>query len=263
MREAIVAVEDSRYYQHGALDLRGTLRAIATDVFGGAIQGGSTLAQQYVKNALVLTAPNAAQQRAAVADSVARKIRELRIAAAVEHELTANQLLAAYLNVAYFENEAYGIQLAAQRYFSTTAARLTLTQSALLAGLVQNPVQFDPLAYPAAARVRRNVVLARMAQLGAISQALATDAERAPLGLHYSPQSLLEGCNSPSAVNSAWFCDYVVAELRVNHLHHDERPGSAGGPNCGELHGAAAAIGLQPRPERCRRGPYPAGHGAR
>ena len=219
MREAIVAIEDSRYYQHGALDIRGTLRAIATDLSGGEVQGGSTLAQQYVKNALVLTAPNAAQQRAAVTDDVARKIRELRIAAAVEHELTANQLLAAYLNVAYFENEAYGIQVAAQRYFATTAARLTLTQSALLAGLVQNPAQFDPLAHPAAARARRNVVLARMAQLGDVTRAAATAAERAPLALHYSPQSLLEGCSSPSAVYSAWFCDYVLAELRVNPVY--------------------------------------------
>ena len=216
MRDAIVAIEDSRYYQHGALDIRGTLRAIGSDLFGGAVQGGSTLAQQYVKNALVLTAPDAAQQRAAVTDSVARKIRELRIAASVEHELTLNQLLAAYLNVAYFENEAYGIQVAAQRYFSTTAARLTLTQSAMLAGLVQNPSQFDPLANPGAARARRNVVLARMAQLGYIGHAAATAAERTPLGLHYSAQSLLEGCNSPAARISAWFCDYVLAELHTD-----------------------------------------------
>jgi membrane peptidoglycan carboxypeptidase len=109
--------------------------------------------------------------------------------------------------------------VAAQRYFSTTAARLTLTQSALLAGLVQNPAQFDPLAHPIAAKARRNQVLARMAQLGDIRQAAAAAAERAPLGLHYSSQSLLEGCNSPSAVNSAWFCDYVLAELRVNPVY--------------------------------------------
>ncbi len=216
MRNAIVAIEDSRYYQHGAIDIRGTLRAIGMDVLGGTVQGGSTLAQQYVKNALVLTAPSAAQQRADVTDSVARKIRELRIAATIEHELTQNQLLAAYLNVAYFENEAYGIQVAAQRYFGTTAARLTLTQAAMLAGLVQNPAQYDPLANPAAAKARRNVVIARMVQLGYVSQADAAAAERAPLGLHYSPQSLLEGCTSPSARNSAWFCDYVLAELRAN-----------------------------------------------
>ncbi len=231
MRDAIVAIEDSRFYQHGALDIRGTLRAIGTDLVGGAVQGGSTLAQQYVKNALVLTAPDAEAQRAAVADSVARKIRELRIAATVEHELTLNQLLAAYLNVAYFENEAYGIQVAAQRYFSTTAARLTLPEAAMLAGLVQNPARYDPLADPSAARARRNVVLARMAQLGYVSKAAAAAAERSPLDLHYSPQSLLEGCNSPSAVNSAWFCDYVLAELRANPIYRQayQQLNTAGG----------------------------------
>jgi len=214
MREAIVAIEDSRFYQHGALDIHGTVRAVTTDLFGGAVQGGSTLAQQYVKNALLLTAADAAEQRAAVADDAARKIRELRIAANVEHELTPDQVLAAYLNAAYFENDAYGVQVAAQQYFGRTAQRLTLTQSALLAGLVQNPSRYDPLTSPAAAVSRRNVVLARMAQLGYISQRTAARAEHAPLGLRYSPQAVRQGCQA--AGNAAWFCDYVIAELRTN-----------------------------------------------
>jgi membrane peptidoglycan carboxypeptidase len=216
MRNAIVAIEDSRFYQHGAIDIRGSLRALIADLTGGQVQGGSTLAQQYVKNALILTAANPQQAQAATAEDAARKIRELRIAVSVEHALTLNQLLAAYLNVAYFENEAYGIEVAAQRYFSTTAARLTLTQSALLAGLVQNPARFDPMTQPAAARGRRNVVLARMAQLHYISPATAAAAQKQPLGLHYSVLSLQEGCNSATAADSAWFCDYVLAEMRVN-----------------------------------------------
>jgi membrane peptidoglycan carboxypeptidase len=218
MREAIVAIEDSRYYQHGALDFRGTLRAIAADVTGGQVQGGSTLAQQYVKNALLLTAADSAEQRAAVADSLARKIRELRIAVTVERQLSKNQLLAAYLNVAYFDNEAYGIAVAAQRYFGTTAAKLTLPEAALLAGMVQNPSAYDPLAYSAAATARRNVVLARMAQLHYVSKAAAATAAKAPLDLHYSVQSLRQGCSSASAT-AAWFCDYVVAELRTNRAY--------------------------------------------
>jgi membrane peptidoglycan carboxypeptidase len=216
MREAIVAIEDSRYYQHGALDIRGTLRAITADLSGGQVQGGSTLAQQYVKNALLLTAADSAEQHAAVADSVARKIRELRIAVSVEHELTPDQLLAAYLNVGYFENETYGVEVAAERYFGTTAASLSLPQSALLAGLVQNPAKFNPLVHPAAATARRNVVLARMAQLHYISGATAAAAAKAPLGVHFSAQSLKEGCLSISASTAAWFCDYVLAELRTN-----------------------------------------------
>jgi membrane peptidoglycan carboxypeptidase len=216
MRQAIVAIEDSRFYQHGALDVRGTLRAIATDLTGGRVEGGSTLAQQYVKNALLLTAADSAEQRAAVADSAARKIRELRIAINVERKLTPDQLLAAYLNVAYFENEAYGVEVAAERYFRTTAAHLSLTQAATLAGLVQNPSLFDPLVDPAAATARRNMVLTRMAQLHYISQSAAAAAAKAPLGVHFSSASLAQGCSSASAVSAAWFCDYVLAELRTN-----------------------------------------------
>jgi membrane peptidoglycan carboxypeptidase len=219
MRQAIVAIEDSRFYKHGALDVRGTLRAIATDLTGGQVQGGSTLAQQYVKNALLLTAADSAQQHAAVTDSAARKIRELRMAIDVERKLTPDQLLAAYLNVAYFENEAYGVEVAAERYFRTTAGRLSLTQAATLAGLVQNPSLFDPLVNPAAARARRNVVLTRMAQLHYITSAAAAAAAKAPLGVHFSAQSLAQGCSSAAGVNAAWFCDYVLAELRTNHAY--------------------------------------------
>ena len=211
MREAIVAIEDSRFYQHGALDVRGTLRAIATDLTGGQVQGGSTLAQQYVKNALLLTAADSAEQRAAVADSAARKIRELRIAINVERRLTPDQLLAAYLNAAYFENEAYGVEVAAERYFGTTAERLSLTQAAMLAGLVQNPSHFDPLTDPAAARARRNMVLTRMAQLHYISQATAAaaakDAARRPFLHGVAAAGLLERrrpCAPPGSATTCW-----------------------------------------------------------
>lgn len=216
MQHAIVAIEDSRFYLHGALDPRGTLRALTSDLAGNQVQGGSTIAQQYVKNALILTATTESQRLAAAADDAARKIRELRMAANVEHEMTKSQLLAAYLNAAYFENEAYGVQVAAERYFSTSAEHLSLTQSALLAGLVENPALYDPVAHPAAAKARRNVVLGRMAQLGYISQVKAAAAEAAPIGLHFSGSSLQDGCLSKSARTSAWFCDYVLAVMRTN-----------------------------------------------
>ncbi|HUB42221.1 MAG TPA: transglycosylase domain-containing protein [Streptosporangiaceae bacterium] len=216
MREAIVAIEDARFYRHGAIDIHGTMRAIVADLTSSQVQGGSTLAQQYVKNALLLTAANSAEQRAAAADDLGRKIRELRIAANVEHDLTPDQLLAAYLNVAYFANEAYGIEVAAERYFGRTAATLTLPQSAMLAGMVQNPAQFNPVTDPVAATQRRNVVLARMAKLGYISKTTAERASLAPPGVHFRPQSLVEGCPSATPASAAWFCDYVIAELRTN-----------------------------------------------
>ena len=216
MRNAIVAIEDSRYYDHGALDPRGTIRALVNNLAHRAVQGGSTLAQQYVKNALILTATTPQAKAAAAADNAVRKIRELRMAAIVEHEMTKKQLLAAYLSVAYFENNAYGIAVAAKRYFSTTALHLTLTQAAMLAGLVENPVNYDPVLYPHNALKRRNTVLGRMAQLGYISKAQAAAAATKPLGLHMSHYSLQSGCTAQSARHEAFFCDYVLAQMRNN-----------------------------------------------
>jgi membrane peptidoglycan carboxypeptidase len=216
MRNAIVAIEDDRYYLHGAFDLRGTIRALVNNLGGHSTQGGSTLAQQYVKNALILTATTKQQQEAAVEDTTSRKIRELRMAAEVEHEMTKDQLLAAYLNVAFFDHEAYGIQVAAERYFSTTAAKLTLREAALLAGLVENPTKYDPIGEPQTALDRRNVVLGRMAALHYITQAQAQATEKLPMGLRYSAIPLQQGCNSASAANEAFFCSFVMASMRTD-----------------------------------------------
>lgn len=213
MRQAIVAIEDARFWQHGALDLHGTLRAVALDLGGKAVQGGSDLAQQYVKNACILTARTKAEQATCTSDTLARKLTELRTAANLEHEYTKAQLLTDYLNVAYFENQAYGIQVAAQRYFDTSAKRLTLTQSALLAGLVENPAGYDPLTNPSAALARRATVLQQMAKFGYISQAAATRASKAKLGLHLSGVPLQTGCTSPNVKMAAFFCDYVLAAM--------------------------------------------------
>ena len=214
MRAAIVAIEDSRFFHHGALDPRGTLRALATTLSGAGTQGGSDLAQQYVKNACILTATTLAKSEGCSAETVARKLRELRIAANVMRRMTRPQLLAAYLNAAYFANQAYGIQVASQFYFSATAARLTLTQSALLAGLVQNPGAYDPLLHPQAALERRDVVLAKMAEVGDITREAAARASARPLGLHISRLPLQTGCLSDAARKAAFFCDYVLAVMR-------------------------------------------------
>jgi membrane peptidoglycan carboxypeptidase len=217
MRNAIVAIEDSRFYAHGAFDLRGTARALANDLSTSANpQGGSTLAQEYVKNALILTATSKQQQDDASEDTVARKIRELRMAAVVEHEMTKQELLAAYLNAAYYDESAYGIQVAAERYFSTSAADLTLPEAALLAGLVRNPTAYNPVYNPGPAADRRNTVLARMAQVGYITRAQAAAAEKLPLGLKMSTLPLQSGCLSASAASDAFFCDYALAVIRNN-----------------------------------------------
>ena len=216
MRQAIVAIEDSRFYQHGAIDFRGTLRALVYNLEHKTVQGGSTLAQQYVKNVEILSSPNPDKAYAsATADTIGRKIRELRMAAQVEHTMSKDDILAGYLNAAFFGSQSYGVQVAAHRYFSTSAAKLTLPQAAMLAGIVENPSQFNPLGTASevsATLARRNVVLARMAQLHDISSATAEAAGNKPLGLHPStPQS---GCTSNSAKYAAYLCDYVVAVIR-------------------------------------------------
>jgi membrane peptidoglycan carboxypeptidase len=219
MRSAIIAIEDERFYQHGALDVRGTIRALTTTLSGSGTQGGSDIAQQYVKNACILAAQSPRQAAACSAVTVARKLTELRVAANVMRRMTRHQLLAAYLNAAYFNNQAYGVQVAAQFYFSTPAKSLTLTQAAMLAGLVQNPAAFDPLHHPLAALSRRNVVLQRMASLHDISRARAALAESQPLGLNTSPLPLQTGCLSNAARKAAFFCDYVLSVLRTDPFY--------------------------------------------
>ncbi len=219
MRNAIVAIEDDAFYKQGALDPRGTLRALFSNSSGGQLQGASTLAQQYVKNVRVLQAgSNQAAAYAAAYPGLQRKVQQLRIAATIEHEMTQDQLLAAYLNVAYFDNHAWGIQVAAERYFSESAAQLTLPQAALLAGIVQSPTVYDPVANPGPATVRRNEVLNRMAVLHYISRAQESAAEHSRLGLHMSAAPLETGCFSPQIANtSAFFCDYVQHLLERNY----------------------------------------------
>jgi membrane peptidoglycan carboxypeptidase len=213
MRKAIVAIEDSRFYDHGALDFKGTVRALVNDVQHKPIQGGSTLTQQFVKNVEILSSPNPQKAFAsAAAQTVGRKIRELRMAVRVEHTMSKDDILTGYLNVAFFGSQAYGVQVAARRYFGVSAAKLNLPQSATLAGIVENPSGYDPLTDPKGSLERRNTVLARMAQVGAITQVQAAAAEKQPLGLH--PKNLQSGCTSKSAKYAGYFCDYVVAKIR-------------------------------------------------
>ena len=216
MRNSIVAIEDYRYWQHGAFDLHGTLRAFFSTLSGHQVQGGSDLAQQYVKNACILTATNAKDAQACTAFSPARKITELRIAANAERTMTRPQLLTAYLNVAYFDHQAYGIKVASEYYFSVPPSKLSLTQAAMLAGMVESPTQYDPVANPQNARDRRTQVLLAMARHGYISRATANQAINAPLGLHLSNVPEQTGCTGTVVKDTAFFCDYVMSVLKNN-----------------------------------------------
>ena len=209
MVKAIVAIEDYRFYQHGALDLRGTLRAFVTNQANdGNVQGGSSITQQLVKQTLVNQATTKAEQAEATASTYERKLRELRYAIALEQRHSKDWILERYLNIAYFGDGAYGIQAAAKHYFNVNARDLDLRQSALLAGLVKNPTGYDPTNNPDRAKDRRDVVIDRMVQLKAIGSYMGTKTKKQGLGLDVQPSN--NGCVFSAA---PFFCDYVVNYL--------------------------------------------------
>ncbi|SBT92394.1 Membrane carboxypeptidase (penicillin-binding protein) [Streptomyces sp. DI166] len=210
MQKAIVAIEDARFYQHGAVDLKGVLRALNRNAqSGGVAEGASTLTQQYVKNVFVEEAGDDPTKVAeATQQTLGRKIRELKYAIQVEEELGKKKILENYLNITFFGQQAYGVEAAAQRYFSKSAKKLELHEAALLAGIVQSPSRYDPVNDETEATKRRNTVLQRMAEVGDISQEEAAKAEKEPLGLKVSKPK--NGCIT-AVKGAGFFCDYVRA----------------------------------------------------
>jgi membrane peptidoglycan carboxypeptidase len=216
MKQALVDIEDSRFYEHNGVDVQGTLRALIANVAAGSVrEGGSTLTQQLVKQTLLQTATSAADRQAATRQDVARKLKEARLALALEEKYSKDEILTRYLNIVYFGEGAYGIQAAAQRYFSVNAADLTLPQAAMLAGLVQSPSGDDPITNPENAATRRNQVLQRMVTLGHIS---AKDAA----AIEPNPVEVKPGAAPPNgcidAAIGGFFCGYLRQYL-VNTLH--------------------------------------------
>ena len=171
MKQAIVATEDRRFYEHRGVDIRGMARALWADIrHRGAVQGGSTITQQFVKNELT------GDQR-----TVDRKLKEAALAWQLEQRWTKDQILTAYLNTIYFGHGAYGVERAARTYFGHSALRLTLSEAALLAGIPEDPSLYDPVAHPAAARARRATVLRLMLAQGIIGSGRFRAAVDAPM----------------------------------------------------------------------------------
>ncbi len=208
MVKAIVAIEDYRFYDHGALDLKGTLRAFITNqANGGSVQGGSSITQQMVKQTLLYQAETDEEKAAATEETYARKIRELRYAIAFEKNHTKDWILERYLNIAYFGDGAFGVQAASRHFFSKNAKDLNLLESATLAGLVKNPVGYDPVDNPERAESRRNIVLDRLAQLGVLSEKKAERLKGKPIEETLEIENAANGCQQSQA---PFFCDYVV-----------------------------------------------------
>jgi 1A family penicillin-binding protein len=195
MRNALVAIEDDRFWEEPGVDPVAIARAAVADLAAGRIvQGGSTLTQQLAKN-LYLT-----QQR-----TLTRKLAELVITLKLGSQYTKTQILDMYLNDVYFGEGAYGVEAASLTYFGHGVSTLTLPEAALLAGLVNAPSFYDPYVHPGAALARRNVVLARMAALHYISPAVAHAAEATPLMLQRSQVAF--------ANRAPYFIQYMQQQL--------------------------------------------------
>ncbi|MGC5030355.1 transglycosylase domain-containing protein [Micromonospora sp. DT229] len=213
MRQAIVAAEDARFHEHSGVDLRGIVRAFTVNRRDGAPrQGASTLTMQYVRNVLSNDPRLSEEQRAAATEvSTARKIQEIRYALALERELTKDQILTRYLNIAYFGAGAYGVAAASRRYFSTSPAELTLAQAALLAGLVRSPHTDDPINGDAdSATARRGYVLDRLVESGQVPPDVAQQAQAEPLNLR--PSETPNDCTAVPEGHNDWgfFCDWFT-----------------------------------------------------
>jgi penicillin-binding protein 1A len=193
---ATVAIEDRRFYQHGGVDYVGIARAFWRDLSAGkVVEGGSTISQQLVRNLYT------GRER-----TFTRKVKEACLAIKLSDSWSKNRILEGYLNTIYYGNHAYGVEAAAQTYFSRHASQLTLPQAALLAGLPQAPSVYDPVHNPTAAVARRNEVLYAMERNGDITRAQFNFARRVPLRLELG--------RLYTKIKEPYFFSYVLDELQ-------------------------------------------------
>ncbi|NQX27272.1 transglycosylase domain-containing protein [Microbacteriaceae bacterium VKM Ac-2854] len=223
VKDAVVASEDPRFYEHGGVDLIGTVRAATTTAMGGSVQGGSSVTQQYVKNVLVQKAEaivdpieHDAAFAAATETTPERKIKEMKLAIGLEKKYTKNQILLGYLNIALFGGTVYGIEAAARYYFNTSAKDLSVAQAAALVAIVNNPEKFrfdNPTAEVNGSAdgysltlSRRNYIAAQMFKTGKITEAQVLETAATPILPTITEPST--GCQT--AGGRAYFCDYVT-----------------------------------------------------
>ena len=197
LKQAIVSVEDKRFWQRRGLDLRSLVRAMWIDFrHGSAVQGGSTITQQFVKNALT-----------GDSRSIVRKLKEAALAWQIDQRWSKDRILTAYLNTIYFGNGAYGAERAARTYFGVPARELTLPEAALLAGIPEDPTLYDPVRHPTEALARRKLVLQLMLQQHVILPSQYRAAVKTPL-----PKS--ENVHLPGLNGAApYFGEYVKQQL--------------------------------------------------
>jgi len=214
IKNGIVAIEDARFYEHGGVDTTGLLRAAAATLNGGR-QGASTITQQYVNNVIIQTyAANGEFDKIKLGSdkTMGDKVREIKLSIALEKKYTKDQILEGYLNLVLFANNNYGIEAASNFYFGVHAKDLTLPQAAMLAGVVNSPSYYDPVAFPEHAQARRDMVLDRMLAQKTITQKQHDDAVKTPVKLSIHQNQ--NGC--VVAERAEYFCDYVTRLITNN-----------------------------------------------
>jgi membrane peptidoglycan carboxypeptidase len=212
LQQALVATEDRRFYSHHGVDMRGLLRS-ALSTGSGNTQGGSTLTMQYVKQVRYYQAKTDAEKQAAIDQNLNRKIEDAKCAMDIERRESKAQILQNYLNIAFFGENSYSIQTAAQTFFNKPVSQLTLPEAALLVGAVRAPAQYDAFQNPTAARQRRNEVIQNMVEVGDISAAQAAVYKATPVKLATeTAPPVRRGCfnANPAIKNVGFFCQYVT-----------------------------------------------------
>ncbi|MCC9196756.1 penicillin-binding protein [Arthrobacter sp. zg-Y820] len=210
MQDAIIAIEDNRFYEHGGVDAKGIARALASNMTKDSTQGASTLTMQYVNNVLidqgVAEGKSADELTVSGTKNITDKVREAKLSLAVEKEFSKDEILEGYLNIVLFSGRTYGVEAAAQTFFGIPSANLNIAQSAMLAGMVQSPNNFNPMTNPEATRDRRDAVLAAMLRYDKITQQEHDDAVASDLQLNPQPAAR-SGC--VGAEMAEYFCSYV------------------------------------------------------
>jgi len=218
MINAVIAIEDERFFEHNGVDARAIIRAATNNLQGGNLQGASTITQQYVKNRLIDVAYHDGDPFGVITarnSTLARKAREAALAIELEQVLTKYEILEGYLNLAQFgRNNIFGVEQAAQFFFSKPASDLTPVEAATIAGITNAPSRFDPLANPEASQHRRNLVLFNMYRLGFIDTDEWESARTTPIQETLRVSPVQHGCQA--AGDAAFFCDFVISVIRTS-----------------------------------------------
>ncbi|MCB7136282.1 transglycosylase domain-containing protein [Cellulosimicrobium marinum] len=215
MQNAVIAIEDKRFWQHGGVDIEGIPRAVVNNMMDLPTQGASTLTQQYVKNVLIEQAVREDDTMGiweAREDTLGRKAREAKLAISIEKRMSKEEILQGYLNIAQFgASSLYGVETAAQHYFSKSAKDLNAVEAATIAGITKAPSKYDPTRNPEESQKRRNIVLNTMYQQGYITKDEYDQGRATAIGDTLKVKPVEVGCQA--AKGSAFFCDYVTKVL--------------------------------------------------